>query len=256
MLRPHAPGTFIRLWRPSRVDVDVHRKYTFEDGVALRCKYCRWEAGTYHDRVYIRDQISGWWEEDPGICECIYFDCCNTLITRGTRFLVPGTLQVHTCDCPWRSFVLDIDELLFRWKSVIAIASFRPMGSFGIPRWRRRMHDKDRDMLGRCLSLRDWIRVRRCTVNLRDSEEIVRKAVFHGTAWRRVTALYTLDDQLAHDAAYAHTIAYLPIDAIVLPVMSLAPAHIAPVGWLWAKFRLPEATQSSVGWIHPHIIHG
>ena len=169
MLRPHAPGTFIRLWRPSRFDVDVHAEYIFEDGVTLRCKYCRWEAGMYHDRFYIRDHISGWWEEDPGICECIYFDRCDTLITTGTQFLVPGTLQVHTCDYPMNSFVKDADECLVHWSSVIAIASFRPMGAFGIPRWRRRMHDKAKDILGRCLSLRDWIRVRRCTVRLRDS---------------------------------------------------------------------------------------
>ena len=250
MLRPHDFGSFVRIWEPSLFDVDIHE----DDGYCKYCKYCRWEAGTYHGYFYIRDPSSGWWEDDPKICKCIHFDRCNQLITYGTRFFVRGTLQVHTCDCASHRFVEDEDENHFQWHTVIAIASFSRMYIFGIPRWRQRMLAKDKDTIGRCLSLRDWTRVRRCIVRLKEAVELFQNEMFHGSAWRRVTALYTLDDQLAHDAAFAFTITYLPIGAIVLPVQRLAPTHIDPVGWLWAKFRLPQSTQSSVGWIHPCIL--
>ena len=206
----------------------------------------------YGGHAYIRDPISGWWEEDPFLCRCIYFDRCGVLLTRLSIFLVSGTLRLHKCDLADLSGVLDFNDRFHQWKDVITVRAFRRFFSCPLRRWRCRKQEKDSDALGSFLSMREWVRLRRCAAGL--DKNIITNASFHGTAWHCVTRLYTLDDQFKHQAAYAHTIEYLPIGAIVLPMMSLAPSNVEPAQWLWAKMRLPKATRSKHGWIHPDII--
>ena len=59
MFRPHSPGTFCRIWNEGKFACEVHEEYHDVDGTILACKYCRWEAGKYDGRNYIRDPLYG-----------------------------------------------------------------------------------------------------------------------------------------------------------------------------------------------------
>ena len=203
-------------------------------------------------RDYIRDQISGWWETDPRVCRCIYFDHCGGLLLTGSTFFVSGTLRLHQCDIPRKHGVQDFDDFSWLWKDVITVGACRRIFSGPINRWRCRNQEKNKDALGFFLSMREWVRLRRCAAGL--DQNIITNASFHGTAWHCVTRLYTFEDQFKHQAVYARTIEYLPIGAIVKPTMSAAPSNVEPAKWLWAEMRLPMATRSRHGWIHPDII--
>ena len=252
MLRPHPPGTICRLRDEGKFDCEVHEEYHYADGTILACKYCRWEAGKYDGRNYIRDPISGWWETDPGICRCIYFGHCGGLFLTDKTFFVAGTLRLHRCDIPRKHGVQDFDDCSWMWKYVITVGACRRIFSGAINHWRCRKHEKNKDALGFFLSMREWVRLRRCAGGL--NQNIITNASFHGTAWRCVNKLFTYEQQLRHDAVYAHTIEYPPIGAIVKPTMTEAPSNVEAAKWVWAEIRLPMATRSRHGWIHPDII--
>ena len=154
MLRPHPPGTLCRLWYACKFDRDVHKEYHYDDGTILACKYCRWEAGKYEGRDFIRDQISGWWETDPRVCRCIYFDHCGGLLLTGSTFFVSGTLRLHQCDIPRKHGVQDFDEFSWMWKYVITVDACRHIFSSAINHWRRRKHERTKDALGFFRSMR------------------------------------------------------------------------------------------------------
>ena len=154
MLRPHAPGTLCRVWDECEFDRDMHEQHLHVDGTILACKYCRWEAGKYDGRDYIRDPISGWWETDPRICRCIYFDQCGGLFLMDTTFFVAGTLRLHQCDIPRKHGVQDFDEFSWMWKYVITVDACRQIFSSTINHWRRCKHKRTKDALGFFRSMR------------------------------------------------------------------------------------------------------
>ena len=131
---------------------------------------------------------------------------------------------MHLCDIPRKHGVQDFDEFSWMWKYVLTVGACRRIFSCAINHWRRRKHEKDKDALGFCLSMREWVRLRRCAAGL--DQNIITNASFHGTAWHCVTRLFTYKAQLKNDAAYAHTIEYLPIGAIVKPTMAEAPSNV------------------------------
>ena len=148
MFHPHSPGTFSRIWDEDKFDSEVREGYHYVDDTILACKYCRWEAGKYDGRNYIRDPLSGWWETDPRICRCIYFDRCGGLLLTDKTFFVAGTLRLHQCDIPRKHGVQDFDDFSWRWKYVITVGACRRIFSCAINHWRRRTHEKNKDALG------------------------------------------------------------------------------------------------------------
>ena len=195
--RPYEDGSFIRVWHPTCIcDDGLHEWTPYKDGGSvLCCRYCRWYGGTYGGRNYIVDPLSGWWEDDPMICRCIYFDRCGSQITRDTRFFARGTERVHMCDYPMIMGVSDVDQDFFAWSDIIAQRSFRRLASVGVPRWRRRRADS----IGRFLRLRELCRLRMCAKTGTQNSEF-NLCWLVGVAWRHVFVSYTPEDQLRHDA--------------------------------------------------------
>ena len=160
MLRPHSPGTFCRLWHEGKFDRDVHKESNYVDGTILTCNYCRWDAGKYEGRDYIRDPISGWWERDLHVCRCICFARSGGLLLTGSTFFVSRALRLHQCDIPRKHGVQDFNDFSWLWKDVITVGACRRIFSGPINRWRCRKHEKNKDALGfffyRCANGSDY----------------------------------------------------------------------------------------------------
>jgi hypothetical protein len=72
--------------------------------------------------------------------------------------------------------------------------------------------------------------------------------------WLKVTKLYTKEQQIHYDEAYAGTIEYLAIGTCVRPAMSRAPHDISSSGWLYAMIEIPASSRLAFGWIHPGVV--
>ena len=179
MLRPHPPGTRIRVWESARV-VDEHELIIHRHGTVLRCKYCKpvWERGLYNRLPYRRDTRNGWWEYDAGECECIWFTKDGTVMNWGKQFYavvrrrgvmrdVPWPhLTVHVCDCASAEGVRDMQDNTISWEEVFSMVSLRKLCRRFLPGFQTRLQEKQQDRIGRYLFIRDWSRTRLCNYAL------------------------------------------------------------------------------------------
>ena len=252
----HPVGTFVRVWSPSCYILGFHQRTTYRDGCSeLTCKYCSWIAGKYDGANYIMDPRTGWWERDPGICGCIYFDRCQSIITAGTRFFVAKSMELYGCDYPAHLGVRDVvNEQWWPWALVVAQRNFAPLLTHGVLRWRQRRRVQGLDLVGRFVSMRHWTRVKLTTSRVAHLPLLSRGTIISNVAWKKVYRLYTREQQLQHDVYYVDTISYLPVGSMVLLAMESAPQEVDARGWLWVQYRSCEGGDVLKGWIHPEIV--
>jgi hypothetical protein len=268
-LRPHSPDTFIRVYhgRESRHKYPNRELIHFHGGATrLRCEYCHlfWTRGKWKDRNYRLDLRTGWWEYDDGACFCIYFDPRRNAIGLGDNLFCSFLLEMRRdlahayrlvserCDLPTPYGVQVDSEMGYDWEDVIAVKAFDGLKNIGIPRWRNRLLSKNSDSLGKFLSMKAWTRLRKTCASHVDGFLTFTKLCL---PWLTVTMLYTKEQQVHYDEAYADTIEYLASGTRVRPAMDMAAPHgISSSGWLYAMIEIPATPSSAFGWIHPGIV--
>jgi len=205
---------------------------------------------------YRLDSRTGWWERDDGACHCIYFDRSRTLIETGDFIFVRYEQRGRTyflldrLDTPTEYGVRGYCGSRYLWEDIISVKAFHGLNNIGIYRWRHRLFSKNLDCLGQFLSMKEWTRLRKiCAIDV-DGIWTLAELSSH---WLTVTFLYTKEQQLLYDEAYADTIEYLTIGMRVRPAMDRAPHDISSCGWLFAMIDHP-AYPRACGWIHPGIV--
>ena len=108
------------------------------------------------------------------------------------------------------------------------------------------MQMKNSDILGVWLTVREWIRLNKCTSEW--DNQMVAGAALLGVTWCTVRRSYTRREHETYDPDYV-TIEYLPVGSIVRPSCAIDPKE-----WLWAKTRIPGATHARYSWMHPGIL--
>ena len=198
------------------------------------------------------DPVSRWWERDTGYCDCIYLDRCMALVRSDTSFFVSGSYQMHACDVASEHYIRDDDERFFGWHEILTLRSLDRHCL--ARRWRLICLKKS------FLPVRDWVRLKMCYQSTGSNPNLLDMLLVlaQTKAWKRVSVLYTIQQQFAYQPEFADTIVFLPLGASILPAMECRPRDTEAAGWLWAKYKYPDQSRDQPhegsGWVHPAII--
>ena len=267
------------------ISIDAEWGFRRTDRYTCCCRRCQSACFEWKGKFYSRHP-SGWWEQARLGCNCKFTDRLGCILANGTSFVTTvHALQTYALVIDYvvspefvkyvgyKDLDLEICDDDFGGLSCGDVVSARAfhllrkrMRPFlnklaWVAAWKRRIEDQS-CLLAFFLHWSNASTVHKLRCCSRSSREWCRNASSWGDVrwveafqakWLPVLSSFTLQAMLKHDPAFAHTVCYPALGALVRPCRNHTDEDDS--GWMFVQFQVPYGRlELRWGWIHPCIV--